>query len=177
MTSKSALLSLALIAATLSLTGSVTSAEPYNPSVRSLNKMSRRGEPTVSIQSLAAVCPTVKQVTGNEFLWKSEISKHISTRDPRAAGPTFICNRLCPKKWPMNFYYSDGVKAGTVGYYGIYRGTGKSRAYCAAGGAPRCSIRQIATKSKRSGRDGTLYLKLSNSVCYQVNPVGRTGRP
>jgi hypothetical protein len=177
MTRKSTRLSLAVMTATLSLVGSLASAEPYNPSQRSLNKMARRGEPSVSMQSLAAVCPSVKKVTGSEFLWKSEISKHISTRDPRAAGPTFICNRLCPKKWPMNFYYSDGDKAGAVGYYGIYRGTGKSRAYCAAGGTPRCSIRQISANSRKAGRDGKLYLKLSNSVCYQVNPVGRTGRP
>jgi hypothetical protein len=77
----------------------------------------------------------------------------------------------------MNFYYSDGVKAGAVGYYGTYRVTGKARAYCAAGGTPKCFVRQIATNSKKAGRDGKLYLKLSDSTCYQVNPIGRTGRP
>ena len=38
-----------------------------------------------ALLSLATEYPTVKKVTGREFLWKSEISKHISTRDPRAA--------------------------------------------------------------------------------------------
>jgi hypothetical protein len=166
---------LSLTAAFISMNASVTSAEPYNPSARSLNKMSRRGDPSVSMQSLAEVCPTVKKVTGREFLWKSEISDHISSKDPRAPGPTFICNKLCPKTWPMNFYYSDGVKAGSVGYYGVYRVTKRPRAYCAVGGARKCFADRIAANSKLAGRDGKLYLKLSDSTCYQVNPLGRTG--
>jgi hypothetical protein len=177
MATKFTSLCIALTLSALSFGASVSSAEPYNPSTRSLTKMSRRGDASVSMRSRAKVCPTVKKLTGSEFLWKSEISKHISSRDPRASGPTFICNRLCPKTWPMNFYYSDGVKAGAVGYYGIYRGTGKARAYCAAGGAPKCFVQKLSANSKRAGRDGKLYLKLSNSTCYQVNPVGRTGRP
>ncbi|MEY4669436.1 MAG: hypothetical protein RL518_2135 [Pseudomonadota bacterium] len=167
----------ALSIATLSFVATEASAESYNPSVRALNKMSRRGDAAISMQSLAAVCPTVNTVRGSEFLWKSEISNHISDQDPRTSGPTFICNKVCPKKWPMNFYYSDGVKAGRVGYYGVYRVTGKPRAYCATRGAPKCSIRQIAANSKTAGRDGKLYLKVSDSACYQVNPLGRTGRP
>ena len=82
----------------------------------------------------------------------------------------------------MNFYYSDGVKAGAVGYYGTYSKTGKARAYCAAGGAPQCFISQISSKSRRSGRDGFVYVQLSgsrvaaaNTVCYKVRPLGRTG--
>ena len=153
------------------------SAEPHNPSLRALNKMARRGDPVLSSRSLSTVCPTVKQVTGSEFLWKSQISDHISSKDPRASGPTFICNKLCPSTWPMNFYYSDGEKAGAVGYYGVYRGTGKARAYCAVRGARKCFISRIAAHSKTAGRDGKLYLKLSDSTCYQVAPVGRTGRP
>lgn len=168
---------LSIAAAMLSFTASVASAEPYNPSARSLNKMSRRGDPSVSMQSLAAVCPTIKKVTGSEFLWKSEISDHISSKDPRAVGPTFICNKVCPKTWPMNFYYSDGVQAGAVGYYGVYRATGKARAYCAVQGTRKCFITRIAANSKTDGRDGKLYLKLSDSTCYQVSPLGRTGRP
>jgi hypothetical protein len=151
-------------------------AEPSNPSIRSLNKMSRRGNPTVSIMSLATVCPTVKTVTGNEFLWKSEISKHIGSGDSRAAGPSFICGRICASRFPMDFFYSDGSKAGRVGYYGTYHGNGQPRAYCSVGGAPKCSIADIAKKSTLSGRDGYLYLQLSKTTCYKVRPLGRTGR-
>jgi hypothetical protein len=172
---KYALVILALTVAT-SLGSSVgASGESFNPSVRSLTKMARRGDPEVSMQSLASVCPTVKTVTGREFLWKSEISNHIPSSDPRHSGPTFICNKVCPTKWPMNFYYADGVKAGAVGYYGRFAATNKSRAYCATKGAPRCSIRQIDARSRTAGRDGKLYLKVSDSTCYKVNPLGRTG--
>jgi len=175
MTTKISSFVFALTTAALSFTSSIVSADPYNPSVRSLNKMSRRGEATVSMQSLAAVCPTVKTVTGREFLWKSEISNHISSKDPRASGPTFICNKVCPTTWPMNFYYSDGVKAGSVGYYGLYRVTKKPRAYCAVKGARKCFVSRIAANSRLAGRDGKLYLKTSDTTCYKVNPVGRTG--
>ena len=164
--------------ASLFLLGIVSaSAEPSNPSLRSLNKMARNGDPLVSMLALAEVCPTVKTVTGSEFLWKSEISNHISPTDRRAAGPTFICNKVCPKKWPLNVYYSDGVRAARLGYYGTYRVTGKARAYCATKGAPACSIKTISTDSKAAGRDGFVYLKTSDSTCYKVPPLGRTGRP
>lgn len=159
-------------------TASVTTgfAESTNPSLRALNNMSRKGAPNVSTMSLATVCPTVKNVTGNDFLWKSEISNHINPGDARASGPTFICGRICASKFPMNFYYSDGTLAGKVGYYGTYRANGRPRAYCAAGGAPKCSIADIAKKSKQSGRNGRLYLQLSRTTCYKVLPLGRTGR-
>lgn len=153
-----------------------------NLSARSIRKMARRGDPTASISALSDVCRTVKEVTGNEFLWKSVISAHIPSGDARATGPTFICNEKCPPRFPMDFYYSDGVKAGAVGYYGTYSKTGKARAYCAAGGAPQCFISQISSKSRRSGRDGFVYVQLSgsrvaaaNTVCYKVRPVSRTG--
>jgi len=175
MATKMRSLFLTLTAAALSFSAATSSAEPYNPSARSLNKMSRRGDAAVSMQSLASVCPTVKRVTGREFLWKSQISDHISGQDPRSTGPTFICNKLCPKTWPMNFYYSDGVKAGAVGYYGVYRVTKKPRAYCAVRGARKCFVSRIAANSKLTGRDGKVYLKISDTTCYQVNPVGRTG--
>ena len=147
-------------------------------SSRSLQKMSRAGDPTASAQGFGQVCKTVNQVTGREFLWKSEISQHINPGDPRATGPTFICNQICPK-FPMSFYYSDGSLAGSVGYYGTWSVTGKARAYCAAGGAPQCFVSQISTNSRRSGRDGFVYLQTrstsGNTLCYKVRPVGRTG--
>lgn len=170
---KYALVLLALTVSCLSQGEAVS--ETYNPSVRSLTKMARRGDPVISTQSLSSVCPTVKTVTGREFLWKSVISQHIPSADPRHSGPTFICNKVCPPRWPMNFYYSDGVKAAAVGYYGTFAATGKPRAYCAVRGARKCSIARIAASSRAAGRDGKLYLKTSDSACYQVNPLGRTG--
>jgi|LauGreDrversion4_2_1035121.scaffolds.fasta_scaffold15846_2 hypothetical protein len=75
----------------------------------------------------------------------------------------------------MNFYYSDGTKAGAVGYYGTFAATGKARAYCSAKGARKCSIKRISASLNAAGRNGKVYLKTSDSVCYQVNPLGRTG--
>lgn len=177
MCKKASSLILALVVTWSSLGALVASGAPSNPSVRSLNKMARKGDPLVSMLALADVCPTVKTVTGSEFLWKSEISNHISPTDRRATGPTFICNKVCPKKWPLNVYYSDGIRAARLGYFGTYRVTGKARAYCATKGAPACSIKTISTDSKGAGRDGYVYLKTSDDTCYQVKPLGRTGRP
>lgn len=147
-------------------------------STRSVQKMSRSGDGTAGVMGLGQVCKTVRQVTGREFLWKSEISHHISPGDPRATGPTFICNQICPT-FPMSFYYSDGDLAGAVGYYGRWNVSGKARAYCAAGGTRQCFISQINTNSRRRGRDGYVYLQTrkaaGNTVCYKVRPVGRTG--
>ncbi len=139
---------------------------------RSLRKMSR-GTARAN-GGLAAVCPKVKSVTGREFLYKSEISHHISKGDARASGPTLVCNRICPK-FPAPLYYSDGVEAARLGYYGRWNVTGKSRAYCAAGGAPACSNSTLSRNARARGRDGKLYLRINKTTCYRVNPVGRTG--
>jgi hypothetical protein len=152
------------------------SAEPYNPSPRSLQKMARGADPLVSMFALGDVCPTVKNVTGREFLWKSQISNHIPSSDKRSTGPTFICGKICPTSFPLSFFYSDGSKAGEVGKYGIYNGNGQPRAYCGSGGTRTCSIKRIDANSKISGRDGFLYVKTSNDTCYRVRPLGRTGR-
>lgn len=161
---------------------SATTASAENVSVRTLNKASRGDDPVASVMNLRKVCRTVKTVTGNEFLWKSEISNHITGGDLRRTGPTLVCNRICPASFPMPFYYSDGVQAGSVGYYGRFSGNGQPRAYCAAGGAPQCYISQIAKHSTTGGRDGFVYLRFSkngaaakDTVCYKVRPLGRTG--
>jgi hypothetical protein len=160
-------------------TSSAAIADDGNPNTRTLNKASRAKDPVASVMGLSDVCGTVKNVTGREFLWKSEISNHINPGDPRATGPTFICNQVCPKAWPIPFYYSDGVEAGTVGYYGRWNVTNKPRAYCAAGGAPQCFINTIARNSRSRGRNGSLYVRISGKgrtgVCYKVAPLGRTG--
>jgi hypothetical protein len=144
-------------------------------SSRSLRKMAR-GAPRAQGGGLAGVCPTVKPVTGKEFLYKSEISHHISKGDARSSGPTLVCNRVCPK-FPAPLYYSDGTEAARLGYYGRWNVTGKARAYCAAGGAPACSNSALNRNARARGRDGKLYLKINGSTCYRVNPIGRTGSP
>lgn len=135
---------------------------------------------SVAHADLAGVCKTVRNVSGREFLYKSEISNHIPNNDRRATGPTFICNQVCPSGWPMSVFYSDGTLAAKLGYYGRWNVTNKPRAYCAAGGTPQCFNSRISQNSRRNGRDGKLYVRTTsgaNSVCYKVNPVGRTGNP
>ncbi len=169
-----------IVALFLAASASGEAAAQEGLSTRSIQKMSRDGDPSASVQGLGNVCGTIRQVTGREFLWKSEISNHINPSDPRATGPTFICNQVCAT-FPMSFYYSDGSLAGVVGYYGKWNQTGKARAYCAAGGAPQCFISSINTNARRRGRDGFVYLQTNprtgNTVCYKVRPLGRTGNP
>jgi hypothetical protein len=129
---------------------------------------------------LQSECKTVRSVSGREFLYKSEISNHIPSNDRRASGPTFICNQVCPSSWPLSVFYSDGALAARLGYYGTWNVTNKPRAYCAAGGTAQCYNSRISRDSRRNGRNGKLYVRTtngSNSVCYTVNPVGRTGNP
>jgi hypothetical protein len=135
---------------------------------------------TTAHADLKDVCKTVKNVSGREFLYKSEISNHIPSSDRRASGPTFICNQVCPSGWPISVFYSDGTVAARLGYYGTWNVTNKARAYCAAGGTPQCYNSRISRDSRRNGRNGKLYVRTktgSNSVCYTVAPVGRTGNP
>jgi hypothetical protein len=129
---------------------------------------------------LKSECKTVRSVSGREFLYKSEISNHIPTTDRRASGPTFICNQVCPSSWPLSVFYSDGTLAAKLGYYGTWNVTNKPRAYCAAGGTAQCYNSRISRDSRRNGRNGRLYVRTTNgtnSVCYNVSPVGRTGNP
>jgi hypothetical protein len=150
---------------------------------RAERKLARSRRGGSKIRSFRQVCAQVKNVTGSEFLYKSEISSHIPRGDARAAGPTLICNRMCPKRFPASLFYSDGSLAAKVGYYGRWNVTGKTRAYCAAGGAPACNVRALASDARRRGRDGSLYLQMSRStegkgtLCYRVRPLGRTGSP
>jgi hypothetical protein len=167
-----------LMAATaFCLTISLDASAQEGLTMRSLRRMARgRTSPAQAAAALADVCPTVKNVTGNEFLYKSQISDHISKNDKRAAGPTFICNRLCPS-FPASIFYSDGDLATRVGLYGRWKVTGKARAYCAAGGVPACSNSTLNRNARARGRDGFLYIKINSSTCYRVKPLGRTGSP
>lgn len=146
---------------------------------RALRKLARQPKGDAKIVAFNDVCSTVRNVTGHEFLYKSEISQHISHGDRRSSGPTLICNRVCPSRFPAALYYSDGTQAARLGYYGRWNVSGKPRAYCAAGGAPACSNRTLSAGARQRGRDGFLYLQTSStrgrSVCYRVRPNGRTG--
>jgi hypothetical protein len=168
----------ALIALVLStLTSEALAADA---GARATRKLARHTTAAAS-GAFENVCATVKNVTGNEFLYKSEISHHISGGDKRASGPTLICNRVCPPRFPVNLYYSNGALAARLGYYGTWRVTGKARAYCAAGGAPSCSNSTLIRNARKL--DGNLYLQTSRAtsgsetVCYRVKPMGRTGNP
>jgi hypothetical protein len=162
---------------------SLAAAQSTGLSARSLRKMARGWNVARAGGNFKNVCASVRSVSGSEFLYKSDISHHISPGDARAAGPTLICNRVCPATFPANLYFSDGTLAAKLGYYGRWNLTGKPRAYCAAGGAPACSNSTIARNSRASGRDGNVYLQVSRSktgsgtVCYRVRPLGRTGSP
>jgi hypothetical protein len=137
----------------------------------------------VATTTFRKLCPTIKKKIGKAFLYKIEISDHINTSDPRASGPTLVCNRECPK-FPAPLLYSDGTEAARLGYYGTWNVTGRPRAYCAAGGQPACSNRVIQSGSRSRGlrgrkRNGYIYLRMGRSgICYRINPrLVRTGDP
>jgi hypothetical protein len=126
--------------------------------------------------TFAQVCQTTyAKVLPKQFLYKSELSTHITGPDVRKEGPTLVCGSVCPTSWPAEVYYSDGSLATRLGYYGTYAGNGKPRAYCGVGGVPKCNNRKLARDSTRKLRDGYLYLKTKPGTCYRVNVVGRTG--
>ncbi len=139
-----------------------------------------QGQSLPTSRTFRRMCSTVKTEVGKAFLYKTQISDHINRFDPRAAGPTLICNRECPP-FPATLLYSDGAVAARLGYYGVWNVTRRPRAYCAAGGAPRCTNREIAIGARARGinaktRDGFVYLRMSGGVCYRINPlVSRTG--
>lgn len=132
-----------------------------------------------STSTFGKLCRTVRTSVGSAFLYKVEASTHINRLDPRTSGPTLICNRECPSSFPASLYYSDGNLAAKLGYYGVWNVTGKARAYCAAGGVPKCSNREIQNSSRARGRDGNVYLRMGSSgVCYRIDPrQARTGTP
>lgn len=170
-----------ILATILSVLCVVGSADAAGLSKHAARKLSRGRKGAAPVAAFTKVCAKVKNVTGREFLYKSEISDHISGADPRSSGPTLICNQICPSHFPASLYYSDGTLATRLGYYGTFGGNGKPRAYCAAGGVPKCFISSIYTQSKQKRRDGKLYLQVSNAktgpktMCYRVSPLGRTG--
>lgn len=172
---KCALVALVLVVSTLDASA--------GSNARSARKAARSKKAAKSAQAFSKVCSTVRNVSGREFLYKSEISHHISPGDVRSAGPTLICNRVCPQSWPAQLFSKSGTTLGKLGVYGRWNVTGKLRAYCGAGGAPACSNSTITRKVRARGEDGWVYLQTSRArtgkktVCYRVRPTGRTGNP
>jgi hypothetical protein len=131
---------------------------------------------------LDTVCAQRSSIAPGELLIKSEISDHISNpADPRTSGYTLVCAKQCPKNLnKADFFYADGLYAGSVGYYGTFRGNGKPRLYGAAGEAPQHFVSIIAPAAKLIG-NGKLYMQMSKettgsaTVCKEFNPKGRNG--
>ena len=129
-----------------------------------------------AVSKLKKLCKKIITLRPGQALIKSQISAHIPRGDARASGYTFVCGSLCAS-FPAPFYYSDGTLAGKLGYYGRYSANGRPRAYCAAGGAPRCSVSSIYAKARRKKTGSYLYLKSNSTTCFKFNgaPGARNG--
>lgn len=143
--------------------------------IRAARKEARQN---VRPRTISSVCSSTKPLSG--LLVKSQISHHINSGDPRAAGYTLVCGRSCVQ-FIADFYYCDGTKAGSFGYYGRWDGNGKARAYGAAGGAPAHSVRSIQAVARKKKCGSNLFLKTSRSAksaCLSFSAfASRTGSP
>lgn len=144
-------------------------------SKRTINKAKRKRKKKTPASGvdLAQVCKKVQPFRG--ALLKSAWPGHIQRNDPRASGFALVCAQTCPKKFPVNAYYSDGEPAFRIGYYGRWEGNGKPRGYCAVGGAARCIVSVVQRDSKKSGRDGKVYVDFGGGSCMTAIPGNRNG--
>lgn len=133
----------------------------------------KKGGPKAT--ALSDVCATTKPLSN--ALLKNAWPGHINLSDPRASGFAFVCGSDCASKFPVTAYYSDGTQAFRLGYYGVWSGNGKPRAYCSVGGAARCSASAVTRNAKRSGRDGKVYLVFNKKTksCRTATPGKRNG--
>jgi hypothetical protein len=155
-----------------------TSHADLRSSSREVRAARKEARQTTRPRSVSSVCSSSRPLSG--LLVKSQISHHISSGDPRAAGYTLVCGRSCVQ-FIADFYYCDGTKAGSFGYYGRWNGNGKARAYGAAGGAPAHSVRAIQATARKKRCGSTLYLKTqrkAKAACLTFNAFSaRTGSP
>ena len=137
----------------------------------------RATRPTARAAKSKSLQQTCKKIQDVNFLIKADISHHIPGGDARAQGFTVIgsgrnCNP-CPSG--CDILYSDGTKAGSVGYYAQWSrshgGNGCARYYGAAGGAPAHSANAIISTARRKGRK--LYLSNRRGTCYEWNSDSR----
>ncbi len=174
------------VAAAPFLEGSVVNAQeavlesssvPAGMSQRSLAKIARAAKKNKKNKpggGLGAVCKSIRPIVA---LWKVTAGGHIVS-GPRVTGYSLICSRKeCPKKFPAEFYYSDGSLAGKVGAYGRWIGNGQIRAYGGTNGAPQHFVSAIRKNAKKSGRDGNLYIQMG-AYCASVSAASnRSGSP
>lgn len=150
-----------------------SSSLPEGMSARSVRKISRATQKPRA--GLSSVCRSVTPLA--RALLKNAWPGHISKNDPRASGFAFVCGADCPRKFPMNMYNAAGVKLASLGMYGLWEGNGRPRAYCGAGGAPRCSVSTVVRGARANGGDGKVYLDFGNGSCRSATPGARNGRP
>lgn len=152
---------------------------PSGLSERSVRKLERAKNKAKkgNKEKLAAVCKSITPL--KKALLKNAYPGHINRSDPRASGFAFVCGPDCPRSFPVSAYYSDGTAAFKLGYYGKWEGNGRPRAYCAAGGAPACSTSAVSSNSRKSGRDGKIYLVFDTKAksCRSATPGARNGSP
>lgn len=175
----------------LGIVDSVFAEYPQGMSARSIRKIERaqkkkrtnkrkknnnKGKKDTTVV-LSDVCKSVSPISA---LLKNAWPGHISRADPRSRGFALVCNRRdCPRKFPVTAYYSDGVQAFRLGYYGRWSGNGQPRAYCSAGGAGSCSATLVTKEAKKFDRDGKVYLVFdaAKKVCRTATPGKRNGSP
>lgn len=123
---------------------------------------------------LSSVCSSSEPVSG--FLIKAEASNHINNGDPRTSGYSLICGRECAE-FIAQVYYCDGTPAASFGYYGKWSrshgGNGRPRAYGAAGGAPKHSVRLIRAVARRKPCGNNLYVQLTKQALGGKAPACR----
>lgn len=148
-------------------------------SIRKLEAASKRrkNKKPAATAPLETYCTNISDL--KKALLKNAYPGHINRSDPRAKGFAFVCGPDCPRKFPVNAYYSDGTQAFRLGYYGVWSGNGRPRAYCAAGGVSSCSAKTVTSNSKKSGRDGKVYLVFDakKKSCRSAVPGNRNGSP
>lgn len=139
---------------------------PEVASARTVRKTAR-----AKARVLSDVCTASKTKPLNGILVKITAGGHIGSGDARNSGYSIICGPNCAS-FPANVYHCDGSLAFRMGYYGRYAANGKPRGYCAAGGAPACSVSAIRSRSRALRCNGAGYLDLDGSrgkTCMRLN--------
>ncbi|RIL06772.1 MAG: hypothetical protein DCC75_10570 [Proteobacteria bacterium] len=163
---------------------SIGQSYPRGLNPRDMRKMARakkkrknNNSNSNSAPGLGSVCTSAVTLSG--MLVKAEISDHINRGDPRASGYTLVCGQRCVE-FVADFFYCDGTKAGSFGYYGRWNVTNRPRAYGAAGGAPQHSVSAIQATARRKKCGTTLFLRTQRkrSQCLAFSAfASRTGSP
>ena len=125
----------------------------------------------VRAKSLGEICSSAVEI-GSNGLFKWRASDHINPADPRAKGPSLICNsnnRKCVQ-WPAKMFNCDGseVQKGTLYRYGIWNVNGADRGYTF-----RASSSAMRRKARQKSCDA-IYIQIQKQLpssipaCYSV---------